>query len=140
MHHIFIVNPAAGKGRSLQMIEVIKNRFKNFNQTYEIKVTEAPGHAKELAYDSAKNNDLVRIYSVGGDGTLNEVVNGIAGSNAELGIIPCGSGNDAIRSIYKIKDPVKLIDMLPVCPSASVDLGKLNDRYFINIASIGFDA
>ena len=140
MHHIFIVNPAAGKGRALQMAEIIKKRFDNFNQTYEIKITEAPGHAEQLAHDAVRSNFPVRVYSVGGDGTLNEVINGMAGSDAELGIIPCGSGNDAVKSIYSILDPVELIDILPVSPSASVDLGKLNDRYFINIASIGFDA
>lgn len=140
MHHVFIVNPAAGKGKTLQMAEIIKQRFSTFNQTYEIKITESPGHAEQIAHDYAKNNSPVRIYSVGGDGTLNEVINGMAGSNAELGIIPCGTGNDAVKSIYKIWDPVELIDILPVSPSASVDLGKFNDRYFINIASIGFDA
>jgi diacylglycerol kinase (ATP) len=140
LHHLFIVNPTAGKGNAVKMIEKIDLRFKNFSQPYSIKVTEAPGHARSIAHDALSIYDNLRIYSVGGDGTLNEIVNGMAGSHAELGIIPCGSGNDAVRSIYSITDPLKLIEILPVASSVKVDLGRINQRYFINIASIGFDA
>ena len=140
MHHEFIVNPVAGKGRALQMVEKIKSRFRDFSQTCEIRITEAPGHAQELAKDAVSKGGDVRLYSVGGDGTLNEVINGMAGSNLELGIIPCGSGNDAARSLYSVTDPVKLIELLPVSPTTMVDVGKFNEKYFINIASIGFDA
>ena len=52
----------------------------------------------------------------------------------------CGSGNDTVRSLYKIVDPIKLIDVLPVSSTALIDLGRFNGKYFINIASIGFDA
>ncbi len=140
MHHVFIVNPTAGKGKALQMVEKIVARFKNFAHTFEIKITEAPGHAQILAKEAISTYDEVRLYSVGGDGTLNEVLNGMAGSQTELGIIPCGSGNDTVRSLYTITDPVKLIELLPLSPSVMIDLGKLNDKYFLNIASIGFDA
>ncbi len=140
MLHVFIVNPTAGKGNALQLIGKIKKRFENFSQPYEIKITQAPGHATILANESIATDQPIRIYSVGGDGTLNEIVNGIAGSKAELGIIPCGSGNDTVRSLYSIVDPIELIELLPVSPSALIDLGKFNDSYFINIASIGFDA
>ena len=140
MHHVFIVNPTAGKGRAIEMIEKIHSRFKKLTDSYEIKVTKAAGHAVDLAKEASTGNRDVRIYAVGGDGTLNEVVNGMANNNAELGIIPCGSGNDAVRSLYQITDPVKLLEVLPLSPSSLIDLGKLNDRYFINIASIGFDA
>ncbi len=138
--HVFIVNPAAGKGKALQMAEQIKKRFEGFSQPYEIKITQYPGHATILAEEALKADQPVRIYSVGGDGTLNEIVNGMAGSQAELGVIPCGSGNDTVRSLYKIVDPIKLIDVLPVSSTALIDLGRFNGKYFINIASIGFDA
>lgn len=137
---MFIVNPIAGKGHALEMVEKIHSRFKDFAQTYEIKVTQAAGHASVLAKEAASKNADVRIYAVGGDGTLNEVVNGIAGSNAELGIIPCGSGNDAVRSLYITTDPLKLIETLPNSPASLMDLGKFNNKFFLNIASIGFDA
>lgn len=140
LHHVFIVNPIAGKGRALQIKPEIESRFNTLDQSYEILVTKTPGHAKEIAKEAAYRYDNVRLYAVGGDGTLNEVVNGIAGSKAELGIIPCGSGNDAARVLYPVADPIKLIKVLPTSNSVPIDLGKLNEKYFINIASIGFDA
>ncbi|MCX7771971.1 MAG: diacylglycerol kinase family lipid kinase [Clostridia bacterium] len=140
MQHVFIVNPAAGKGKALKMAERIKERFESLKVPYKIEVTQAPGHAVKLAQEAVRNYNTVRLYSVGGDGTLNEIVNGIAGTHAELGIIPCGSGNDAVRSLYPVTDPFKLLDVLPEADARKVDLGKINDQYFINIASIGFDA
>lgn len=140
LHHLFIVNPVAGKGRALRVVPEIESRFEGFPHTYEISVTKAPGHAKEIAREAALRHENIRLYSVGGDGTLNEVVNGIADSGTELGIIPCGSGNDAARCLYPVLNPVKLIRVLPDSASIPVDLGRLNDKYFINIASIGFDA
>lgn len=141
MHHVFIINPIAGKGRAVQMIGAIKSRFKDFIQSYEISITEAPEHATEIAKKAASGGEAVRIYSVGGDGTLNEIVNGIAGfPNVELGIIPCGSGNDVARYLYPVIDPLKLIRVLPASTSRTIDLGRLNKKYFLNIASIGFDA
>jgi diacylglycerol kinase (ATP) len=141
LHHVFIINPIAGKGRAVQMIGDIKSKFKDFIQSFEISITEAPGHATEIAKKAVSNGEAVRIYSVGGDGTLNEIVNGIAGfPNVELGIIPCGSGNDVARYLYPVTDPIKLIKVLPVATSKTIDLGKLNGNYFFNIASIGFDA
>lgn len=124
----------------MQMADKITSRFKNFAHTFEIKTTEAPGHAQILAKEAVSACHDIRLYSVGGDGTLNEVLNGIAGSQTELGIIPCGSGNDTVRSLYTITDPIRLIEILPLSPSVMLDLGKLNDKYFLNIASIGFDA
>lgn len=144
MHHVFIVNPVAGKGRASHMVEAIKERFNRFSQTYEIMETEAPHHAQELASQAVaqatEKNESLRLYSVGGDGTLNEVINGIIGADIELGIIPCGTGNDSSRTLYPVTDPFKLITVLPISSSSTFDLGKANDRHFFNIASIGFDA
>ncbi len=141
MHHIFIINPAAGKGRAVNMVGAIESRFKDFIQSFEVLITEASGHATKLANEAASCGGPVRIYSVGGDGTLNEIVNGIVGlPNVELGIIPCGSGNDLARFLYPVNDPFKLIKVLPVSTSKPIDLGKVNGKYFANIASIGFDA
>ena len=69
------------------------------------------------------------IFAVGGDGTLNEVVNGVVGTKNILGIIPCGSGNDFYKTLEKIDEEFPVIDV-----------GKINGKYFINIVSIGIDA
>lgn len=144
MHHVFIINPVAGKQRETNISEAIKERFSRFSQSYEILTTEGPYHARDLAMQAvsqaAEKGESLRIYSVGGDGTLNEIINGVIGADVEIGVIPCGTGNDSIRSLYAITDPFKLIMVLPISASTTLDLGKANDRYFFNISSIGFDA
>lgn len=140
MEHLFIINPVAGKGKALKFVKEIKSLFVNSEKNYSIKITEKPGHATEIAREYTKNRCL-RVYSVGGDGTLNEIVNGMVGSNSSLAIIPAGSGNDFIKSI--VNGNLEPKEMLVRAINGKVrltDLAKVNERYFINISSIGFDA
>lgn len=127
MKHIFIVNPISGKGKTLKAVDRIKKVCEEENLDYEIYFTEYPKDATKIArkYRFTKNI----IYSVGGDGTLNEVLNGIVGTKNLLGVIPAGSGNDFYKTLSKIYEEYPVID-----------IGKVNDRYFINIISIGIDA
>jgi len=140
MKHIFIVNPAAGKGKSLEVIPFIQECFKDREQDeLFIEVTKYPGHAAEIAREYASAEEC-RIYSVGGDGTVNEVVNGIAGTSSAIGVIPTGSGNDFVRSLHPEMDIKALIAQSIDGIEKSIDLAKVNDKYFVNISSIGFDA
>lgn len=139
MKHLFIVNPVAGKGKSLQFIHSIHKLFENRNEEYIIKITERPGHATEIARQYACS-DKYRIYSVGGDGTLNEVLNGMVGTESSLAIIPCGSGNDFIKSVTQDIDMQSILHRTVNGRERLVDLAKTADKYFINISSIGFDA
>lgn len=127
MKHIFIVNPVSGKGMTLKTADRIKKVCEEEKLDYEIHYTEYPKEATKIArkYRFSKNI----IYSVGGDGTLNEVLNGIVGTKNLLGIIPSGSGNDFYKTLSKIDEEYPVID-----------IGKVNDHYFINIISIGIDA
>jgi len=139
MRHIFIINPAAGKGKSLELIPFIEEYFRGKAEEFTIRVTEYPGHATELAKEYS-SIEKCRIYSVGGDGTVNEIVNGIAGTESVLGVIPTGSGNDFIRSYQEKFDIKKMIVSTINGEEKSIDLARVNDKYFINISSIGFDA
>lgn len=139
MQHIFIINPKAGKGKALEMIPIIQEYFKDKDEEFLIQVTNHPGHATEIARKYSAIEDC-RIYSVGGDGTVNEVVNGIVGTQSILGIIPAGSGNDFIRSLTSTYDIKDILVRTIKGEEKSIDLGKVNDKYFINISSIGFDA
>lgn len=126
MKYVFIINPASGK---TDYNKIKENIMKNLeNENYEIYETKAPKEATEIA-SRFKNEEGTVVYSVGGDGTLNEVINGIAEGKCKLGIIPTGSGNDFYRSLKESPNE-----------EIRVDLGKVNDRYFINIASVGMDA
>src|SRR5690606_563161 len=95
------------------------------NCSYEIKTTEKIGDGKLLAAE-ARTKDFSTIVSVGGDGTLHEVVNGMVGGKQKLGVIPAGTGNDFARSLnipFNIKDS---IDILVQGKTTPADLGRLN--------------
>lgn len=127
--YIFIVNPVAGHGRAEKIFKNIlrfaqEDNIENqllWNYTYDKNV------AKHLATFYSERFPNATIYSVGGDGTLNEIVNGI-NNNTKLGIIPAGSGNDFYRVSSEISGDKK------------INLGVVNGRKFINIVSLGFDA
>ncbi len=137
--HIFIVNPAAGKGKGLKLIPEIRKILTEKKQEYGIEITERPGHAQELARIHGGKGES-RIYSVGGDGTLNEVLNGMVGMDSSLAVIPCGSGNDFIRSLTSRWSIEDIVERTIDGSEKSIDVIKVNERYFINIASVGFDA
>lgn len=126
MKYVFIINPASGKTDYDKIKQNIMKTLENEN--YEIYETKAPKEATEIA-SRFKNEENTVVYSVGGDGTLNEVVNGIAEGKCKLGIIPTGSGNDFYRTLKEAQTE-----------NVRLDLGKVNGRYFINIASVGMDA
>jgi YegS/Rv2252/BmrU family lipid kinase len=118
---------------------------------FEHSLTEAPGHATELACDAAKNGyDMV--VSVGGDGTINEVVNGLYASgnikDNALGIISTGTGSDYIRTVGVPRRCNEACQRLLEPQKRSVDLGvveysrngKTLQRLFVNFAGFGFDA
>jgi len=139
MKHLFIINPAAGKGNTSKIIPSIKKIFDNREDEYIIELTEYEGHATEIVKEYV-SKDKYRVYSVGGDGTLNEVLNGIVNSNSSLAVIPSGTGNDFIKSItedYKTED---ILLRTIEGQEELIDLATVNGRFFINIASVGFDA
>ena len=139
MKHLFILNPASGKGKTLKLIPAIKDYFAASKEDYDIEITKYPGHATEIAA-SYSSKQHCRIYSVGGDGTLNEVLNGMAGSSSCLGVIPAGSGNDFIKCIEPDSDMKNIISRTVEGNARPIDMARINDKYFINIASLGFDA
>lgn len=127
MKRIFIVNPVSGDGKSIEIAKEIKVLLDSDNENYEMYYTSAPKEAIDIAARYNNQKEPCIIYSVGGDGTLFEVVNGVSNSNNILGIIPAGTGNDFIKCMNN-DDEITY-----------VDLGKMNEHYFINIASVGID-
>ncbi len=129
MKYYFIVNPHSGNVQKNNLIEKIQVACEKRGIKYEFLYTEKEGHGLELARDISDEEECT-VFSVGGDGNLNEVLNGIIGSkNKILGNIPAGSGNDFAKCIRNYESEV-----------IYSDLGKINDRYFINVACLGLDA
>ena len=141
MKHLFIINPAAGsKDRTADYTAKIEKAFRNREDTYEIKVSQAPGDCEKLTRQAAATGEEYRIYACGGDGTLNEVAQGAAGcSNVAITAFSGGSGND----FTKLFDDPKAffdIDRLLEPQEESFDLIRCNDDYSLNICSVGLDA
>lgn len=132
-----ILNPAAGGGRALKVYELL-HPFINESHV-EVVRTQEPGHATQLAREVAHLDDMT-VISLGGDGTHNEVINGLLPGQATFAVIPAGTGNDFVRMLGYPKNPV---DQLAVALSGAtrrLDMGKINDRYFLNASGVGFDA
>lgn len=139
MKHLFIINPTSGKGKGFQLINKIEEIFKNRDDEYNIEITKYPNHACEITRSYVTKGNY-RIYAVGGDGTLNEVLNGMVHSTSSLAVIPAGSGNDFARTIYKNYDFEYIIENILDGKEETIDIGKINDRFFLNVSSIGIDA
>ncbi|MEM3749155.1 MAG: diacylglycerol kinase family lipid kinase, partial [Thermoplasmata archaeon] len=144
MKIFFIINPIAGNGKALEEWEKNKIKiFKNFGeQNYEF--TKYPGHAIEIS-KKISNEDFDLIVSVGGDGTLNEVVNGLVNSNKTIVILPFGTGSDFGKTIG-IRNLDDFLIAVKNGKKIKVDIGNVYfteqsfSRYFINILEIGFGA
>ncbi len=127
MKHIFIINPIAGAGRGLKIGKNIEKKAEELGLDHIIHYTTRGHEATEIARSYRKEKGI--IYSVGGDGTLLEILNGMIDSKNMLAVVPAGSGNDFYKSI---KDREEV--------SFDVDVGKVNDLYFLNCCSFGIDA
>ncbi len=138
MDYYFIVNPVSGRGKGKIIGEHIIDHLNRLSIDFEVEWTERPGHAIELAEQGVKNHTV--IVAVGGDGTMNEVLNGMAGGNNVLGLIPVGSGNDFARAVGIPFDFKQALEVLLRGRKKQIDLGKANERFFGNGVGIGFDA
>ena len=140
LKHLFIVNNTAGGGKkTMPLIPRIEAYFAEHKQNYEIVSTTCKGDATKIARAAAEKGEPIRIYSCGGDGTLHEVVNGIACfDNVELGVFPCGTGNDYV-STFGDKEDFMNIDAQVNGGSIEVDLINTDGIYSINQCSMGFD-
>jgi diacylglycerol kinase (ATP) len=141
--HVFIVNPVSGKAdASLYLVPKILDAVKQAGVDYAIELTTHGGHAKELAQAYAQREEPVRLYACGGDGTLNEVFEGVwrvPGSRAEVASVPCGSGNDFVRNFGEPEDFLNLSDN--VAGSAiPIDLMETGRGISAAICSVGIDA
>ncbi len=136
---VFIINPISGIVKKENVGNQIALFIDKEKYDYQVINTEYAGHAVEIAEQSIGNGADI-VVAVGGDGSVNEAVNGLKGSDVKLGIIPLGSGNGLARFL-KIPFQIKAaIEVLNKGNHTAVDTVNVNDRVFVSIAGIGFDA
>ncbi len=140
MKHIFIVNPVAGKGRHVgPLTEQIKTVCREKGTDYEIYLTTCVGDATEYVKKLSQTGEELRFYACGGDGTLGEVARGAYGyPNVQVAVIPCGSGNDFVRSFPGV--PFLDVAAQLAGDARRIDLIKTSGGLCINLCSVGFDS
>ena len=138
-----ILNPAAGRGRAARAWRTVRPALRDAGLSFDEVVEERPQLAIGLAEAAARRGYDV-IAAVGGDGTIHEVVNGIMAAGGArppaLAIIPGGTGNDFARGVGIPKDPLTAGRLLLNGSRRRVDIGRVNERYFVGISGVGFDA
>ena len=149
----FIVNKSGGSGRAFFTWKITERYLKKYSVDYVLHESMAPGHASKIAKElSSGDEDDVKIIVIGGDGTINEVLNGIADfSKVRFGVIPSGSGNDFAHGLkiktgkLSIKRNIKkMIESVNSNSYRTIDLGlvryKDSSRYFGISSGLGMDA
>lgn len=139
-----IVNPAAGSDAAVRHLTQINEVLRKRVPLLDIVITTREGDAARAAEDAVRCG-YDHVIAGGGDGTLNEVLNGIGavpgGFDAVvLGIVPLGTGNDFASALGYPSDIGAAVETLVDAPASWVDVGTLNDRYFINVSAGGFIA
>lgn len=142
MRHVFIINPNAGKHDSRQriydMAEALRERH---GLDVQCILTRNRGHATELARSLCRTGEELRFYACGGDGTVNEVANGVVDyDNAAMTVIPVGTGNDFLKNFGADAARFADVENLWDGPQFPMDAIDVNGRIALTIACSGLDA
>ncbi len=142
MKHLFLINPYAGKyDRSQEMREKIRSAMEGREEVWETALTRYAGHATELVRAAAEEGAPLRVYACGGDGTLNEVVNGAAGyAHVAVTHCPMGSGNDFLRMFGPDAGRFYQLSQLLDGALTPMALIECDGRLAFNVCSVGFVA
>lgn len=147
---LLIYNPTAEKGYAAQKLPQVENLLKQFGIEYDLAVTEGSGHAIQLAQQASEDGFDI-VIAAGGDGTVNEVINGLMQANVNgngrpvLGVLPVGRGNDFAFGVGIPQELTEAVSVLAHGQHRKIDVGHLvggdypNGRYFANGVGLGFD-
>jgi YegS/Rv2252/BmrU family lipid kinase len=134
-----ILNPAAGQDDAARLRRLIGGAFAARSASFDLAVTEAPGHAEKLAREAA-GLGYRTVCVVGGDGTLAEAATGLSGLRTPLAIIPRGTANQVAQNLRIPQDVEDAVEVAVNGVPTALDLGRVNGRAFALLAGAGFDA
>ena len=134
-----IINPISGQGAARRVVAGMCHLLSDAGMRVQVNQTAGPGHAATLAHraEAAGNRAIV---VVGGDGTVNDAVGGISGSDTPLLIVPAGTENILAKYFRTKKDAAWLRDVILAGRTAQLDLATANERRFLMVSGVGFDA
>ena len=139
-----VINPISGRhGRRVNVAgerRALAERIANQNGVdAEIQITQHRGHGREIAAGFVARG-VERVVAWGGDGTVNEVAGPLIATTTALGIVPSGSGDGFARGLAIPRNPEAALRLALTAAPRPVDVGYLNERHFLNVAGVGFDA
>jgi len=143
---LIVFNPTAGSGRGARVATAVDKRLRAAAYDSSIVATAGPGDAQRITIDALAahiGDHSLCVVACGGDGTVQDIANAMAGSENSrgvLGLMPTGRCNDFARSLGIASDPQLATDVLIGGTPRRVDLGRAGGRYFCTVAAIGFDA
>lgn len=140
MKTFLIVNPAARRGRALKFLPEVEAKLKQLDIDYRIEISQSPEDPPQIATQAIKEG-YEFIVAGGGDGTSRLVARALVGTNAVMGILPLGRGNDYAQGLGISHNPMEACEVLKNGVPRAVDVGRTSKgEYFVNVAGAGFDA
>jgi YegS/Rv2252/BmrU family lipid kinase len=136
--HLVLVNPSAGGGRARDLLPGLESALRERGLAYRLVMTTSLDHGVEEARAAAAEGEVPVVMS--GDGLIGQVGGAVAGGGAPLGVIPGGRGNDFARVVGIPTAIPEAVDLLAAGTTRSIDVGEVNGRRFLCIASCGFDS
>lgn len=135
---MLIVNPTAGREQATHYKDALRAQLETMFDVVELRLTRQGGDATQWAKEAALSG-FTAVFCMGGDGTLNETINGLAQANKAIhfGFVPMGTVNDLARALRIPLHPDEAITMLKHSKLVPVDIGRANDRYFVNTIAAG---
>lgn len=135
---MFIVNPKSGVRRIKRTEQLVARYLDHQKFQSEIVYTQYAHHGTQLAREGAAQGYDI-IVAVGGDGSVNDVANGLVHTQTRLAILPQGSGNGLARSLGIPLNPGKALGLINKNHTMTIDLGKIDNKLFISNTGVGFD-
>jgi YegS/Rv2252/BmrU family lipid kinase len=136
--HLLIVNPSSGSGRGRELLPEVERQMRARRLDFGTVVTRSLEHGIQEAEDAVGRGETPVIMS--GDGLVGQIGGALAGKGATVGIVPGGRGNDLARVLGISTNPAEAVALLAQATTRKIDVGEVNGRRFLGIASIGFES
>ena len=135
---MIIINPSSGKEKAEALLPMVEETLREIYEEVKVCKTKGEGDATVFAEEACQQR-FDAVISMGGDGTVNETVNGLAEKEHRpyFGLVPLGTVNDFARALHIPLDAKEAIEVFKQSKVKKVDIGKINDRYFMNVLAVG---
>ena len=138
---LLLINPKSGNGRGDKVGKLVKQELNSLGIEYIDVSADSVQKSQENLRSKLKGSQKFEgLFLIGGDGTVNLAVQELVGSGLGLALIPAGTGNDFARTLnLKLKNPEQLIKHYLSSRPSLIDVGKVGEKYFVDVLSTGFD-